>query len=97
MKKVKFKSNTDKEKWEKVLTSEMMSSEVSTSEKGEEILKVNKPSWRKTVVENMFEKLDRASYNNKSPQAKRQMKRRVLGEVSNRSRIEGAPKWVVNN
>ena len=49
----------------------MMSSEVSTSEEGEEILKVNKPSWRKTVVEDMLEKLGKASYNNKSPQAKR--------------------------
>ena len=59
------------EKWEKPSTSEMMSSEVSTSEEGEEILKVNKPSWRKTVVEDILEKLGRASYNNKSPQAKR--------------------------
>ena len=49
----------------------MMSSEVSTSEEGEEILKVNKPSWQKNIVEDMLEKLGRALYNNKSPQAKR--------------------------
>ena len=49
----------------------MMSNKVSTSEEGEEILKVNKPSWQKTVVEDILEKLGRASYNNKSPQAKR--------------------------
>ena len=47
-----------------------MSSEVSTSYEGEDILKVNKPSWLKTVVEDMLKNLDRASYNNKSPQAK---------------------------
>ena len=47
-----------------------MSSEVSTSEEGEKILKVNKPSWQKTVVDVMLEKLDKASHNNKSPQAK---------------------------
>ena len=29
----------------------MMSNEVSTFEEGEEILKVNKPSWRKIIVE----------------------------------------------
>ena len=43
---------------------------MSTSEEGEEILKVNKLSWQKNVVEDMLEKLGRASYNNKSPQAK---------------------------
>ena len=75
------------EKWEKPSTSEMMSNEMSTSEEGEEILKLKKHSWQKTVVEDILEKLGRVSYNNKSPQAKRYMKRRVLGEVSNRNII----------
>ena len=73
-----------------------MSSEVSTSE-GEEILKIKKPPWRKSIVGQMFDKLDSTSFSLKSPQAKRQMKRRVLGEASNRQRMEDAPKWAVSN
>ena len=38
-----------------------MSSEVNTSEEGEEILKVNKPSWWKIIVEDMLEKLGKTS------------------------------------
>ena len=38
-----------------------MSSEVNTSEEGEEILEVNKPSWRKIIVEDMLEKLGKTS------------------------------------
>ena len=68
---------------EENLTTDMMSSEESVSE--EDVLKVKKPSWRKPIVDDMFKKLDSVSQAIKSPQARRQMKRRVLGEAFNRS------------
>lgn len=73
-----------------------MSSEESSTEEGKEMLKVKKHSWRKPIDE-MFTKLDSSTYSLTSPQARRQMKHRVLGEVSNRSTVEDAPKWVVYN
>ena len=71
----------------------MMSSEESVSD--EDVLKVKKPSWRKPIVDDMFKKLDSVSLANKSPQAMRQMKKRVLGEASNRSVAADAPKWAI--
>ena len=74
----------------------MMSSEES-SEEGVEILKIKKPPWRKPVIDDMFKRLDSVSHYLKSPQARIQMKRRVLGEVSNRATAEDAPKLAVIN
>ena len=95
LKAIKFRNQADKEKWQKILTTEMMSSEESVSDEGEEVLKVKKLSWRKPIVEDMLKKLDSTLYSSKSPQARRQMKRRVLGEVSNREIVEDAPKWAI--
>ena len=52
-----------------ILTTDMMSSEESVSE--EDALKVKKPFWRKSIVDDMFKKLNSVSQAIKSPQARR--------------------------
>lgn len=72
---MKFGNASDKESWEKLLIMDMMSSKESVLDEGKEVLKIRKPSWRKSVVEEMFKKLDGAAFSTKTPQARRQMKR----------------------
>ena len=74
-----------------MLSMDMMSSEESVTDEGEEVLKIRKLSWRKPVVDEMFEKLDSAANTSKTPQARRQMKRRVLGEASNDPSLKMPP------
>ena len=68
-------SSVIRKMWE-ILSTDMMSSEESVSE--EDALKVKKPFWRKSIVDDMFKKLNSVSQAIKSPQARRKMKRRVL-------------------
>ena len=82
---MKFGNASDKESWEKLLIMDMMSSK-----------KVYRMKAKKSVVEEMFKKLDGAAFSTKTPQARRQMKRQVLGEASNRPITEDAPKWAVH-
>ena len=60
--KVKFTVPKDREKWEKVLTLEVMSSEDSGMEEDEEILVVRPLPWRSTRVDEMFDELDKKSF-----------------------------------
>ena len=59
------------------------------------MLKVKKPYWRKTIIDDMFTKLDKVSLANKIPQARRQIKIKVLGEASNKSVAADTPTWVI--
>lgn len=72
--------------------------EVMSSEESEDdLIKVKPLPWRSTRVKDFFQSLDEHQYNDKSAQAKRQMKRRVLGEVSTRPKPAaelGIPSWV---
>ena len=67
---IKFQKCSDKEKCEKVLVTEMMSTEESSQEEGEEILKIRKPAWRKPIIDDMFKRLDKTAFSVKSPQAR---------------------------
>ena len=78
--KMKFADAKDREKWEKVMTIEFISSEDSGSDNDDEVLIVRPLPWRSARVDHMFiNNLDKQSIDNKSPLAKRQMMRRVLG------------------
>lgn len=70
-------SAKNKEKWEMVLKSELMSSE----ESGEDDTIIVKPLlWRAAKLNRFFHSLDEANNEVKTPQAKRQKRRRVFSE-----------------
>ena len=80
-----------KEKWAKILSLSFMSSGESD---GENI--VTKPlSLRSQLVDDFFQRLDQASQEAKSSQARRQTKPRVMGEPSSRPRPvdDSLPSW----
>ena len=79
---MEFADVREKEMWVKILTLELVSSEESGTDDGEEVLIIRPIPWRSARVCHMFRELDRQSLTNKSPQSRRQMKRRVLGENS---------------
>ena len=94
--KVKFTVPKDREKWEKVLTLELMSSEDSGME---EILVVRPLPWRSTRVDEMFDQLDKRIISGKSPRSRWQMKRCKVGNFSKRPHCtsDSIPKWAFAN
>ena len=80
----------------KGLSVEMMSSEESEIDEEEEIPTVHPLPWRASKVDVMFKRLDEE---NKSPQARRQMKKRCIGSDSIRScpLADKFPKWAVSS
>ena len=79
-------------KWLAIMTNEYMSSE----ESDDETMLVHSLPWRSDYVNRMFKSIDDYCLKMKSPQAKRQMKPRVEGSVSNHSSPgDGAPTWAV--
>ena len=71
----------DREKWKKVFHVNFMSSE--ESDDGEDI-EVRPLSWRSDRVTTFLHSLDDKARDNKSPQARRQMKTRRVGDPSSR-------------
>ena len=67
-----------KEKWKYLLTTDMMTSEESGED--DEVIIVKPLSWRSRKVSKFFHKLDVTSTENKTSQAKRQRKQRVLSD-----------------
>ena len=92
-------SNVDsRSMWEKVMTTAMMSSEESGHEGEDEVLYVRPLLFRSGKVDRFFSILDDKVKETKSPQARRQMKKRVRGDVSTREVPVGHcfPKWALN-
>ena len=86
----------DKAKWERVLESNMMSSEDSCSESDDVMIK--KIPWRSQVVTNFMMKLDQKSSELKSPLGKRLRKERQLSESPSQRDIPlGIPKWAIDS
>ena len=82
-----FQKNTKltdqkKKKWLGVIKNELMSSEESCSD--EDTICVRPLPWRSPTVNSMFKTVDRYTAAKKTPQARRQMKKRVNGEPSKR-------------
>ena len=79
----KNKNLTDEQtkKWLKVMQNEYMSSEESGDE---DVIIVHPLEWRSEYVNQMFRRIDTYCSSKKSPQAVRQMKKRVSGTISSR-------------
>ena len=85
---------TDKAKWLKVLTAEMMSSDESEDDK----LIVRPLPWRSGKVLHFFQALDEhvQLHAEKSSPGKRQMKERIVGEPSFHPKPgTGVPSWAL--
>ena len=81
---------SDRDKWQKILTADMMSSEESE----DDTIVVKPLRWRSSKVIQFFEALDQQLYAEKSAQAKRQTKKRIIGEASLRTKPRsGLPSW----
>ena len=84
----------DKEKWAKVLVPEMISSEDDNDE-DDDMIVVRPLPWRSLAVNNFFASLDSHTKQQKTKQARRQLKSRVLGSTSTRAKPanQSIPKW----
>ena len=82
-----------KEQWQSILTVELMSSDESGEEDGEEVLIVHPIPWLSDSVAQFKHSLDQQILSAKKPQAKRQMKKRMLGCPSKRGIIDNLPTW----
>lgn len=81
-----------KKKWLSVITNDFMSSEESGSEDNNV---VHPLVWRSKYVSTMFEKIDAYIEHKKSPQARRQMKKRITGCDSVRLEPLQGPEWAI--
>ena len=96
LEKASFLSSSDEEKWAIVLCHQLTSSDESDTDDGKEIIKSHPLPWLSACVGKFKQRLDQASLNDKSPQAKRQMKQRVERELSLRPTPDKQkfPSWV---
>ena len=86
------------EKWRQVIKIEYISSEESGVDDENEVIILKSMPWRSVHVGQLFHRLDVKSLEDKSPQARRQMKKRVTGEISSRPRpIGDLPSWAVTD
>ena len=96
--KSKYTDDNSKEEWKNVLTLSCMSSDESGfDDDNNEILINHKLPWLSDRVQNFMMLLDQETTKSKSPQAKRQMKKRIDGLPSSRPMPadEGIqPSWV---
>ena len=86
----------DKDKWSKVMKSELMSSEESDGD--DECIIVKRLKWREEKVTSFFHKLDEACQGKKTPQATRQRRNRIISTTySERASPKqlGIPEWVI--
>ena len=91
-------SEIDRQKWKKVLITDMISSDSSGVEDTTPVLVAKDISWRSCKVTNFFDKLDKVHEGSKSEQAKRQTKKRIhRGKLSTRSMPSEVPKWAISN
>ena len=89
-------SDSDREKWKKVLVTQLMSSDESDNEENQAVFVVKELPWRSDKVTAFFEKLDGVRRSRKTEQASRQTKRRVRkGVMSSRPPPHGFPTWAV--
>ena len=75
-----------------VMKNEMMSSEESDLE-DPDVMVIHPLTWRSEYVSKMFAQIDRYTEARKSPQARRQMKKRVTGHPSKQSCPSDIPSW----
>ena len=84
----------EKEKWEGIMKIEYMSSEESGVEDGEDVNVVRPLPWLSASVTQFKSALDNQTMKEKSPQARRQTKKRKQGCPSKRTRPDVCePEW----
>lgn len=94
LEKVAFQREGHRELWENVIVLELMSSEESAAEL-EDVYMVKTLPWRSQKIDTMFQSLDMAAEKAKTPQARRQTKKRYNGGISDREKPSGSlPSWV---
>ena len=95
----KYTSEEEKDKWMSVLKPEAMSSDESGDDDGDDIILIHPLPWLSAEVKLFKQQLDEEIVKEKSPQARRQTKRRVIGCPSTRSvpTNERFPAWAVVN
>lgn len=94
--KAKFRAGErDMDQWKSIMTLDIMSSDESGEEDGEEFLLVHPLPWLSTAVTQFKLSLDDQIQSSKTPQAKRQMKKRLVGCDSTRGVVESLPSWVL--
>lgn len=81
-------TENQKKKWLKVVTNDYMTSKESDEDNTDRVV-VHPLPWRSDVVDRMFDKIRSHLSANKSLQAKRQMKERLVGVISLRSVLVG--------
>ncbi len=91
-----YKNDAEKDEWLKVMTVELMSSEESDYDNNEEVIVVHPLPWLSDKVVNFKQTLDLEIKKDKTPQARRQMKQRIVGTPSARPLKHGLPSWVLN-
>ena len=79
-----YKTEEEKETWMGIINAALVSSDSSGEEEGEEVIIVHPLPWISADVATFKKKLDGEIAKEKSRQARRQMKRRVVGASSNR-------------
>ena len=80
----KYRNEEERDKWMSVIKPEVMSSAESGEDDGEEVIIVRPLPWLLAEVTAFKQQLDEEIKKEKSPQARRQMKRRVIGSPSAR-------------
>ena len=84
----------DLEQWRAIMTLEIMSSDES-GEDEEEVLIVHPLPWLSHTVTQFKLSLDQQIASMKTPQAKRQMKKRLVGCPSQRCVPDSLPSWAL--
>ena len=79
------------------MTPQIMSSDESTIDEDDhdEVILIHPLPWLSATVANFKQKLDDSIELNKTPQARRQRKKRVLGTDSMRPKPSDLPEWAV--
>lgn len=91
-------SDGDRVKWERVLITELISSDESETEDDKAVLVVKELTWRSDKVSSFFMKLDSAHDARKSEQATRQTKPRIRkGVTSSMSAPSHLLSWAISN
>ena len=77
------------------MTLELMSSDESGEEDGDEILVTHPIHWLSETVAQLKVSLDQQILSSKTAQARRQMKKRLVGCPSRRGIVDNLPPWAV--
>jgi hypothetical protein len=87
----------ERKQWKDIMIIDAMSSEESDMEEGDDVIVVHPLPWLSQSVVQLKLTLDDQIKSSKSPQARRQMKKRLLGSPSKRDAADSLPPWADMN